>query len=391
MMRFDNALLDQKKGMEHFIRLNNCDDPTGIEAAIRSEFEFPDMAAFYKANAATILAGVPTSISLNTGDATGEVYAIGEYDRERKVFPLAVRRTIAISSMGVRGSGPSGSRCNGTSYGGVFNHSVTFPEVRFDSFPVDEDNARKYVSFKATHIAPRLVTLKFDMEIVGMGPRRMDPMGDVVGPLQAKITKITIMDFDKRDPSPELGVLDLTSVGSSVPSAASASEVSRQPVSAANASVVGRPSPSPAGPTAGPPTGEVQTAGAPPPQTSPVSCQNGAGKIPVDQNWQNTETNRLYRLHFDCEHVVISDLESNQVVGDLAFNVDKRDSAKSKYVGNGPFSPCPEGRGKIELQVRSDTRIDGRVQTPNTQSNSCSGLMETKFPNMHQVLLLAQH
>jgi len=104
-----------------------------------------------------------------------------------------------------------------------------------------------------------------------------------------------------------------------------------------------------------------------------ASCPAPPGGVPPDEVWREDGTQRLFRVHFDCDYADIYAVGNNdQIVADLAL---KREG-KDKYVGTGLLSPCPGGKGKIEIRKWSDSRIDAKVQFPNTVTHQCGGLKD---------------
>lgn len=99
----------------------------------------------------------------------------------------------------------------------------------------------------------------------------------------------------------------------------------------------------------------------------------------LPQVWRNVVTNQLYRMRFDSGHLIVYQIQGNQVVADLALKHDKKDSKKDKYVGTTSISRC-EG-GYMEVLSWSPTRIEARIEVPDSQ-NQCGGLVGSFLRSM---------
>lgn len=87
LLRLNPSLLNDKRVLQIFILLNNCNGPSDIRGRLKSEFDYPGLAAFYREKAASILANVPGSVTEVTVHL-GPFY-FGEYDMRKKAFPFS--------------------------------------------------------------------------------------------------------------------------------------------------------------------------------------------------------------------------------------------------------------------------------------------------------------
>jgi len=101
------------------------------------------------------------------------------------------------------------------------------------------------------------------------------------------------------------------------------------------------------------------------------SSSGGCQSLAMPQVWRNVANNGAYRIHFECEHAYIYELQTNRVVADLSLKRNKKDSSKDKYVGVTSLSPC-RGGGRMEVTGISASRIDAKVELPNA-NNVCAG------------------
>jgi len=129
-----------------------------------------------------------------------------------------------------------------------------------------------------------------------------------------------------------------------------------------------------------PPAGPPNTDGADTKGIGIGGLKDSTGSLDaLPQVWRNVVTNQLYRMRFDTDHLIIYQIEGNQVVADLALKHDKKDSKKVKYVGTTSISRC-EG-GYMEVLSWSPTRIEARIEVPDTQ-NQCGGLIVSFLRSM---------
>ncbi|MGC2112517.1 MAG: hypothetical protein WA655_23565 [Candidatus Korobacteraceae bacterium] len=212
-IRLNKSLLDDKRIMKYFILLNNCSGPPDIQAAVNSEFDFPSMAAFYKAQATQIVSGVSNSITVDVGP-----FVLGEYDSGRKAFPFieaagTKRKPVVAEGVGIPHrniSPPCGDSPGDRWYGpmhGILTERVSFKRMSFDDFPLDEISARNYVSYVSSIHAPqRIVFLRVDIDILE-NPARITDYGRGVD-FDGKVTKITVFATrDNQHPTSAIGIL----------------------------------------------------------------------------------------------------------------------------------------------------------------------------------------
>jgi hypothetical protein len=116
-------------------------------------------------------------------------------------------------------------------------------------------------------------------------------------------------------------------------------------------------------------------------------CAAAAGRpFPPDRLWREDGTNLFFRVWFECDRAIIFN-QGDGLVADLQLHGDK-------YTGTGNFSPCPGGGGKVEIRKWSQTRIDAKVQFPNSVTHECGGLKQgyvlaaTLHINMSDVTLV---
>lgn len=96
-MRLVPHALDDDALLADFSCINNNDDQA-ILRHLDSEFDYPQTVAYYKAKAADVLAGAPSTISLT------DKVELGEYDRVRQAFAVINRldaRECSISRPGM--------------------------------------------------------------------------------------------------------------------------------------------------------------------------------------------------------------------------------------------------------------------------------------------------
>jgi len=188
--------------LNYFIMLNNCGD-MGMLRALKSEFDYPAMASFYKTNAPEIL----HALSLPVG-AMSPIYFLGDYDATRRSFPFvgygrtgAPRKPIKLDSLTIhadRRGLPCGNALlaiPGGAFTSVLSGSGPFYTVRFNAnnefaeLPMDEPHAREYVD--GLRGAGRTVTLLVDFEILSQPPASTMTGGFVYINLAGTIKKVT--------------------------------------------------------------------------------------------------------------------------------------------------------------------------------------------------------
>jgi hypothetical protein len=192
-IRFNPALLEQKPVMQYFIALNNCND-RAVQRALQNELDYPALAKFYSAKATEILSGLPDTVGLlmfrgNTkgfllwGKATGgydptlKTLALGEYDTDRKAFPISVSdksksfevagtQQVGIDFGSLAKSCPvaSNSMVPRASAGLPLSYSVTIKQpLSFHELPMSEADARKYI--ESANSSQRGIVLAVDFHV----------------------------------------------------------------------------------------------------------------------------------------------------------------------------------------------------------------------------------
>lgn len=206
---------DDQPFLNYFIMLNNCGD-MGMFRALKSEFDYPGMAGFYKSKAAEILG----SLSLPVGAMSPE-YFLGEYDPARHSFPFvgygrsgAPRKPVKLDSLSVttdRGGLPCGNavqiatsvRYTSARPDGVLSnlgpaYTMSFKENNeFTELPMDETHAREYVD--GLRGGARMVTLLIDFDVLPQAPTMTTTGGVVYIRLAGKINKVTAVKTSMRN------------------------------------------------------------------------------------------------------------------------------------------------------------------------------------------------
>jgi len=205
-----SLISDDQPFLNYFIMLNNCGD-MGMFRALKSEFDYPAMAGFYKGKAPEIL----RSLSLPVG-VMSPIYFLGDYDATRKSFPFvgfgragAPRKPVKLDSLTIgadRGGLPCGNavqvatsvRLNGvlSNLGPVY--IVKFRDNNeFAELPMDEAHAREYVD--GLRGGPRMVTLLIDFEVLPQAPTSTTVSGVVNINLAGQIKKVTAVKTAARN------------------------------------------------------------------------------------------------------------------------------------------------------------------------------------------------
>jgi len=89
LIRSTPHLLDDDEFLRAFVILNNCANPN-FQIHLGNEFDYPQIARFYKEKAQQILADIPSEITLQ------ETVSIGDYNVARGAFPV-IRREPNLS------------------------------------------------------------------------------------------------------------------------------------------------------------------------------------------------------------------------------------------------------------------------------------------------------
>jgi hypothetical protein len=107
LLRLQPALLEDPEVLKFFALVNNCvyntdDAPTrlndtAVRKLMRSEFDYPQAADYYRSHAAEILSGLPRTTIATIGGAQ-----LGQYDMTAKAFPMTVNRGLSSSTQVVK-------------------------------------------------------------------------------------------------------------------------------------------------------------------------------------------------------------------------------------------------------------------------------------------------
>ncbi len=159
LFRWKPSLLEDVRARNYFIRLNNCGDDQ-INRRLSNEFDYPQIAAFYKANAIRILTALPPATLTFRVSAS-----LGQYDPTRKAFPFP---EVRLDHFDVGDRKLSG--CPTAAPDGVpASYQLTFPEVSLTELPMDEAAAKKYVAALTTR--GRAIEIRFDVDIAQEAPK----------------------------------------------------------------------------------------------------------------------------------------------------------------------------------------------------------------------------
>ncbi len=195
--RLNPSLLDQKAVMQYFIGLNNCHS-RDIGRALQNELDYPALATFYKSKAAEILSALPNTIgvamfrgntkgaqiwgkSIGGWDATLKTLSLGQYDVNRKVFPILVSdKSKSFQVSGVQElevNRQSLERTCPVAYDAMMRspesnaslpsrYSVSINPQSYSEMPMTEADARKYI--ERANGPQRDVFLGVDVHIIGV-------------------------------------------------------------------------------------------------------------------------------------------------------------------------------------------------------------------------------
>jgi hypothetical protein len=212
--RLNPSVLEDPTAMRYFIALNNCDSRT-LMKQMDSEFDYPNMVAFYKSKAPEILSQVPLWLGYSAS------VHLGEYDMTKKAFPLTdsngKKITITLNSFTMSADrGPLNYTC-GNALAAInrpdsvldYSLTVTVPTATYSALAMDEDAARRYVEGRGAGRAGggRSITVLLEFDIPQQTPG-FTPRGSGGAPahvqLQGKISKITVLGGY---PAVEMGTL----------------------------------------------------------------------------------------------------------------------------------------------------------------------------------------
>ena len=199
-IRLNPSLLDQKAVMRYFIGLNNCQDRS-VQRALQNELDYPGLAEYYRRNAADILAALPSTAGLvmfrgNTkgallwGHPTGgwdpklKTLALGEYDVNRKAFPILVSdksRSFEVAGpLHMDSDRQSLDKTCPVAWDALMRsrdlqqllpagYNVSFNSLTFNELPMREADARKYIE-SGNSSSQRGVLLTVDFHIESIAP-----------------------------------------------------------------------------------------------------------------------------------------------------------------------------------------------------------------------------
>jgi hypothetical protein len=202
----DLPMLDDADVLRNFMAANNCQN-TAFPKLLNSEFDYPGMAAFYKSNAAEILKGSPTSLSILL-----KGFYLGEYDASKGVFPFVgphgEKKTTVFHDLepgnDLHDACPmlnnNSLAKNREFYATYLHFQVNVQPVTISDLPMDEASARSFVgSLRFGRAgAGRPVALLVDMDMLQtptkLGPRL--PTGGYSPNLGGRINKITVFSVE---------------------------------------------------------------------------------------------------------------------------------------------------------------------------------------------------
>lgn len=213
-LRLNPAALDEKPVMQYFIALNNCSQRE-VERALFNELDYPALAQFYKAKAPQILASLPRTIP----DASFDRYiggsqvagarlwtqslSLGEYDRQRKTFPLqfpgrdeveipqvlsmdSSRRNLAQTCPAAQRVAAAVTRYLPAKY------QISVARAAYRELPMDEESARRYIDGAGPQ---RNVFLAIDSAVLDSAPKiERERESVAVGTFQAHVLRVRVID-----------------------------------------------------------------------------------------------------------------------------------------------------------------------------------------------------
>jgi len=154
--KIPSILDDETPLLQDFIKLNYCHSST-IDRQLNSEFDYPAIAAFYKAHASQILAGMPLAVP----PAQTHI-DLGEYDASHSEFPVRAsgnpRQGVYVDHVDIDSGGEVSSCVSILNFGGYLVidrggvltrfgavYRVAFAPVAFSELPMDVASAQRYV------------------------------------------------------------------------------------------------------------------------------------------------------------------------------------------------------------------------------------------------------
>lgn len=235
--RLNPTALADKAAMQYFIALNNCND-RAIERAMLNELDYPQLAAYYQANAQRILSALPKSVSdityyKNMGGYKSNGWilwakslTLGEYDPQRKSFPFKfdnkniVEIPNGLSLESDRGN--LGTACPVAARVRAplpATYRISVKPATYTELPMNEADARAFIESAGSQ--PRTVFLAVDVRFVDSQPD-ISRNGNNINQVNfsAEIARIRVINQKNQQP---IGTLfDDNSVPLSVPVTAAA-------------------------------------------------------------------------------------------------------------------------------------------------------------------------
>lgn len=206
LLRAQPSLLDDPSFMRYFIMLNQCGAPPAqqmsVMRSLRSEFDYPSMAAFYKPKAADIVKVAPDRFTIAMAASYGPDghYQLGEWDPERKAFPFvdAYKKPMTVKFDNVTPGGDRNCTRN-IQPDSPPVYRVMFAEQKFAELPMTEEAARAY-TLRHTP-GTRHVTAIVEVQVLPDVPQtfKKDPRtGDkeLYVTFQGRVTKVSIITDD---------------------------------------------------------------------------------------------------------------------------------------------------------------------------------------------------
>lgn len=206
LLRAQPSLLDDPSFMRYFIMLNQCGAPPAqqmsVMRSLRSEFDYPAMAAFYKPRVADIVKVAPDRFTIAMAAPYGPEghYQLGEWDPGRKAFPFVDlhKKPAAVKFDNVTPGGDRNCTRN-IQPDSTPVYRVMFSEQKFAELPISEEAARAY-TLRHTP-GTRHVTAIVEVQVLPDPPQiaKKDPRtGDkqLYVTFQGKVTKVSIITDD---------------------------------------------------------------------------------------------------------------------------------------------------------------------------------------------------
>ena len=187
LIRQTPSVFDQDKGfLDSFILLNNCHNPA-IENQLKSEFDYPQVASFYKMHAGEILASAPTTITipihidLGSYDTSKSAFPFHAYPltQEQSALPNSQKQDqnqglsfdhLDYNSLEVVRSCPLAFNGYADGTGRASIYDLSFSPIVVSGIPMDEASARQYVE-SLPDARSRPMFLMIEIEIQQEQPR----------------------------------------------------------------------------------------------------------------------------------------------------------------------------------------------------------------------------